>query len=163
MVELHGGLPAQVYVRWIVSRGNDRDFEHHTRSEHEKESLSSGQDEGTPNPKEANKDKPKVDPALKCNCEFRQGIDMKSFVNKYLEAGEVRRIIFCPDYSRAVAFLYEGAIIVGRKVATRRIRRDPFKRSTEITANESEPEEVLTVIQLLLEPRLPIREYNDRH
>ncbi|KHJ92278.1 hypothetical protein OESDEN_07837 [Oesophagostomum dentatum] len=46
----------------------------------------------------------------------RQGIDMKSFIDKYLRAGEVRRIIFCPDYSKAVALLHEGAIIDGRKV-----------------------------------------------
>ncbi|RCN30901.1 hypothetical protein ANCCAN_23326 [Ancylostoma caninum] len=46
----------------------------------------------------------------------RQGIDMKSFLEKYLRAGEVRRIVFCPDYSRAVAFLYEGAVIDGKKV-----------------------------------------------
>ncbi|XGW10036.1 hypothetical protein V3C99_011926 [Haemonchus contortus] len=46
----------------------------------------------------------------------RQGIDMGSFVAKYLRAGEVRRIIFCPDHSRAVAFLHNGAIIDGKKV-----------------------------------------------
>ncbi|CAJ0606996.1 unnamed protein product [Cylicocyclus nassatus] len=142
-------------ARWIRSRGNDRDFEHHTRSEHEKESSSNGQNEGTPNPEEANKDKPKVDPALLRKLRIyvlvvgcmsfvmsflilsqmslgqaqaegllpehltSYGIDMKSFVDKYLKAGEVRRIIFCPDYSRAVAFLYEGAIIDGRQT------RDP--------------------------------------
>ncbi|VDM56421.1 unnamed protein product, partial [Angiostrongylus costaricensis] len=47
---------------------------------------------------------------------FRPGIDVNSFFSKYLKAGEVRRIIFCPDYSRAVAFLYEGAVIEGKKV-----------------------------------------------
>ncbi|KAK6013330.1 hypothetical protein OSTOST_21385 [Ostertagia ostertagi] len=46
----------------------------------------------------------------------RQGIDMGSFLAKYLRAGEVRRIIFCPDYSRAVAFLHTGAVIDGKKV-----------------------------------------------
>uniref|UniRef100_A0A0K0CVR8 DUF3592 domain-containing protein n=1 Tax=Angiostrongylus cantonensis TaxID=6313 RepID=A0A0K0CVR8_ANGCA len=46
----------------------------------------------------------------------RPGIDANSFFSKYLRAGEVRRIIFCPDYSRAVAFLYEGAVIEGKKV-----------------------------------------------
>lgn len=46
----------------------------------------------------------------------RQGIDMGTFLTKYLRAGEVRRIIFCPDYSRAVAFLQPGAVIDGKVV-----------------------------------------------
>ncbi|KAK6049306.1 hypothetical protein COOONC_13190, partial [Cooperia oncophora] len=46
----------------------------------------------------------------------RQGIDMGTFLAKYIRAGEVRRIIFCPDYARAVAFLHTGAVIDGRKV-----------------------------------------------
>ncbi|KAL6734009.1 hypothetical protein Aduo_004596 [Ancylostoma duodenale] len=136
-------------VRWIRSRDNGRDHDHHV---HEKESSSTEQSEEPPNPNEPNQKKPKVDPALLrklriyvlvVGClsfvmsfiilsqmatgqaeiggmqpEFlsRQGIDMKSFLEKYLRAGEVRRIVFCPDYSRAVAFLYEGAVIDGKKV-----------------------------------------------
>ncbi|KAJ1361011.1 hypothetical protein KIN20_020154 [Parelaphostrongylus tenuis] len=46
----------------------------------------------------------------------KPGIDVETFFSKYLKSGEVRRIVFCPNHSRAVAFLYEGAVIDGKKV-----------------------------------------------
>ncbi|KAK6732761.1 hypothetical protein RB195_016867 [Necator americanus] len=135
-------------IRWIRSRGNDRDNGHHSSGN---DSHSTEQKEESSNSGDQNPEKPKVDPALLRKLriyvlivgglsfvmsflilsqmatgqgqmeglqpEFlsRQGIDMKTFVTSYLRAGEVRRIIFCPDYSRAVAFLHEGAVIDGKK------------------------------------------------
>lgn len=44
----------------------------------------------------------------------RPGIPMKTFIDKYLKHGEVQRIVFVPNNSRAIAILHRGAVIDGK-------------------------------------------------
>lgn len=39
---------------------------------------------------------------------------MKTFIDKYLKHGEVQRIVFVPNNSRAIAILHRGAVIDGK-------------------------------------------------
>lgn len=41
---------------------------------------------------------------------------MKTFVDKYLKHGEVKRIVFVPANTRAIVILHPGAVIDGRPV-----------------------------------------------
>ena len=47
---------------------------------------------------------------------FSPGIEYNVFVQRYLKAGEVRNIVFCPQAFKAVAYLHPGAVIDGQKV-----------------------------------------------
>ncbi|KAF1765777.1 hypothetical protein GCK72_005730 [Caenorhabditis remanei] len=44
----------------------------------------------------------------------RPGIPMKTFVDNYLKHGEVKRIVFVPGNTRAIAILHPGAVIDGK-------------------------------------------------
>uniref|UniRef100_A0A1I7T1W0 PBPe domain-containing protein n=1 Tax=Caenorhabditis tropicalis TaxID=1561998 RepID=A0A1I7T1W0_9PELO len=44
----------------------------------------------------------------------RPGIPFKTFVDRYLSHGEVKRIVFVPANTRAIAILHSGAVIDGK-------------------------------------------------
>ncbi|CAP31861.1 Protein CBG12981 [Caenorhabditis briggsae] len=51
----------------------------------------------------------------------RPGIPMKTFVEKYLKHGEVKRIVFVPANARAIAILHPGAVIDGQPAAEKTV------------------------------------------
>uniref|UniRef100_A0A8R1E7A9 Uncharacterized protein n=1 Tax=Caenorhabditis japonica TaxID=281687 RepID=A0A8R1E7A9_CAEJA len=44
----------------------------------------------------------------------KPGIPMKTFIEKYLNRGEVKRVVFVPANTRAIAILHPGAVIDGK-------------------------------------------------
>ncbi|CAB3404660.1 unnamed protein product [Caenorhabditis bovis] len=51
----------------------------------------------------------------------KKGIPMNTFIEKYLNRGEVQRIIFVPTNTRAIAFLHPNAVIDGQLAKERTI------------------------------------------